>query len=169
MRLLPWPRSLALAAFATVLSAASFASEARAQVLGYGIAGPAGYAGFFGSGAMLVHAAGGAEILAGGRVGGGGEFGLIGGSGGAFFVTSANGVVHVRRADRRRGASPFVTGGYSRLSGGEGTFDAWNVGVGADIWAKDHVGFRLEFRDHIRPDRRGSVDYWTVRAGVVFR
>ena len=48
-----------------------------AQPLGYGIAGPSGYSGFFGSSSMALHAAGGGEILAGGRVGAGGEFGLL--------------------------------------------------------------------------------------------
>jgi hypothetical protein len=144
-------------------------SRAAAQALGYGVVGPAGYSGFFGTGGPLIHAAGGAEVLAGGRAGVGGEFGLLAGSGGAFLVSSANGVVHLGRRDRGRGASPFVTGGYSRLSSGEGGFDAWNVGAGADIWAKERVGVRVEFRDHVRPDRRGAVHYWTVRAGVVFR
>jgi hypothetical protein len=144
-------------------------ATAEAQVLGYGVAGPAGYTGFFGSAASLVHAAGGGEVLAGGRVGAGGEFGLMGGAGGAFFVTSVNGVVHFGRRGRARGPSPFITGGYSRLSGGEGTLDAWNVGVGADIWTKERVGIRVEFRDHIRPDSRGAVSYYAARAGVVFR
>jgi hypothetical protein len=27
----------------------------------------------------------------------------------------------------------------------------------------------FEFRDHVRPDHRGTVHYWSVRAGFVFR
>ena len=112
------------------------------------------------------------RFLAGGRVGGGGEFGLLASSGGALWVTSANGVFHfvpsVRTPIQNR-TSPFVSGGYTRMSSGEGAFDAWNIGAGADVWLKPRVGLRLEFRDHIRPDSRGAVHYWAFRAGVVFR
>jgi hypothetical protein len=70
-------------------------------------------------------------------------------------------------ATRRR--SPFFTGGYTHMGSGEASFDAWNVGVGFDLWTSDRFGFRVEFRDHVRPDFRGTVQYWTVRAGVCFR
>ncbi len=53
---------------ALVLLAGVRTSEA--QVLGYALAGPTGYSGFFGSSTSLsVHAAGGVEALIGGRVG----------------------------------------------------------------------------------------------------
>jgi hypothetical protein len=89
-----------------------------------------------------------------------------------LWVTSANGIFHfaptVATAVRSR-VSPFVTGGYTRMASGEGAFNAWNVGAGADVWLKPRAGLRLEFRDHLRPDRRGDVQYWAFRAGVVFR
>jgi hypothetical protein len=156
-----------------LLAASMTPHRAAAQVLGYGIAGPAGYTGFFGnSSSLAVHAAGGGEILAGGRIGAAGEFGLLAGPDSGVFLTSANGVVHfvpsVPTPIRSR-ISPFVTGGYTRISSGEGGFDAWNLGAGADVWTKPRVGLRLEFRDHIRPDRRGEVQYWAFRVGVVFR
>ena len=120
----------------------------------------------------MLHAAGGGEFLAGGRVGGGGEFGLLANTDGGVFVTSANGVFHfvpsVATPIRSR-ISPFASGGYTRMTSGEGGFDAWNLGAGADVWLKPRVGLRLEFRDHIRPDGRGGVQYWAFRAGVVFR
>jgi hypothetical protein len=143
------------------------ASPAGAQVVGYGVAGPAGLSGFYRTSAANGHVAGGVEVLAGGRVGGQGEFGAIGGSGGLLFVTSGNGVVRLAPWDVK--VSPFVTGGYTRMSSGEGAFDAWNVGAGADVWLKPRVGLRLELRDHVRPDSRGTVHYWTLRAGVSFR
>ena len=120
----------------------------------------------------MLHAAGGGEFLVGGRVGAGGEFGLMANANGGAFVTSANGVFHftpsVATPIRSR-ISPFASGGYSRITSGEGGFDAFNLGAGADIWMKPRVGMRLEFRDHFRPDTRGGVQYWAFRFGVVFR
>lgn len=171
-----WARA-AIVSTLTVAAAAMGARPAGAQGLGYGIAGPAGYTGFFGSsGIPLLHAAGGGEFLVGGRVGAGGEFGLMANASGGLFLTSANGVFHVAPSvpsPTRSRISPFLTGGYTRFTGGEGTSadwsNGWNLGAGADLWLKPRVGLRLEVRDHIRPDRRGEVQYWAFRAGVVFR
>jgi hypothetical protein len=141
----------------------------EAQGLGYGIAGPAGISGFFGSSASSIHAAAGGEGLFDGRAGIGGEVGVLANSGSALLVLSANGVLHFSTDPSR--LSPFVTGGYTIMGVGygEGSFSAWNVGAGVDYWAKDRVGVRIDFRDHVRPDSRGAVQYWTIRAGVVFR
>lgn len=65
--------------------------------------------------------------------------------------------------------APFVTAGYTRMGSGEGSFNAWNVGAGANYWVGRRVGVRMEFRDHVRPDVRGTVQYWAVRAGVAVR
>jgi hypothetical protein len=167
--------SARLAIVSTLVALAAVIAPGRpaaAQVLGYGIAGPAGYSGFFGSSLESVHAAGGGEVLAGGRLGGGGEFGLLGNPSGGLFIASANAVFHVvpvQPTPLRRRLSPYVSGGYTRLFSGEGSFNAWNAGIGADVWLKPRVGLRAEFRDHVRPDSRGGVHYWSVRAGVVFR
>jgi hypothetical protein len=167
-----WARTAIVSTLAMIAGAIT-PRPAGAQALGYGIAGPAGYVGSFGnSSSPALHAAGGVDLLAGGRVGGAGEFGMLASPYSALWVTSANGVVHfvpsVRTPVRTR-TSPFVSGGYTRMSSGEGAFDAWNIGGGADVWLKPRVGLRLEFRDHIRPDSRGDVHYWAFRAGVVFR
>ena len=159
-----WMRGAVIAAGAVGWGVA--ASPAAAQVSGYGVVGPAGLSGFYGTSAANGHVAGGVEGLVGGRIGGQGEFGAIGGSGGLLLVTSANGLVRPAPDGK---VSPFVTGGYTRMSSGEGGFDAWNAGAGADVWLKPRVGLRLEFRDHVRPDPRGTVHYWTFRAGVSFR
>ena len=166
-----WARVAIVSTLALVAGAIT-ARRADAQALGYGIAGPAGYTGFFGSSsAWELHAAGGVEILAGGRVGAGGEFGMLANPYGGMLVASANGVFHfgpsVRTPTRSR-TSPFVSGGVTRMGNGEGGFNAWNIGGGADVWLKPRVGMRFEFRDHIRPDSRGAVNYWAFRAGVVF-
>ena len=67
--------------------------------------------------------------------------------------------------------SPFVTAGYSRLGigDGEGAFSAFNAGAGFHYWATDHIGVRAEIRDHVRPDDRGTTQYWSLRAGIAFR
>lgn len=124
---------------------------AEAQLLGYGIAGPAGVSGFFGSSGSSIHAAGGGEALVGGRAGIGGELGVFASSSIGLLVVSVNGVLHFSTNPPKRGASPFVTGGYTRMGSGEGAFGAWNAGAGVDLWAKDRVGVRIEFRDHVRP------------------
>ena len=148
-----------------VTAALLFASRsAEAQGRGYGIGGPGAYSGFFGGG-FLYHVAGGGELLFKSIAGVGGEVGALGNSGSILFVTSINGVAHVWPGT----TSPFVTGGYSRFSSGEGTFNAFNVGVGADFWSSDHTGVRVEFRDNIRPDSRGAVHYVSVRAGITFK
>jgi hypothetical protein len=143
----------------------SAATRLEAQALGYAMAGPAGISGFFSSSGSSVHAVGGAEALAGGLVGVAGEVGVFANASSALLTASANGVVHLATAT----FSPFVTGGYTRMGSGEGGFNAWNLGVGADYWARTRVGLRVDFRDHVRPDSRGTVHYWTVRGGVVFR
>ena len=144
-------------------------SSGEAQGLGFAIAGPAGVVGTYGSAGLAGHGAAGGELLVKNRLGVGGEYGIFAGEGGGFTIASVNGVVHFAPAQRTRGTRPFVSAGYTRLSNGEGAFDAFNVGGGVDIWARERVGVRVEIRDHIRPDDRGDFHYWAIRAGVVFR
>ena len=164
-----WGGAVRLGLLAAALIVVADVRAAEAQVIGYAIAGPAGFSGFFGSASSAVHAAAGIEALGWRRIGVGGEVGALRNSGSVLLVTSANGVVHLLASPARRGVSPFVTGGYTRMSNADGSFDAWNVGAGVDLWMLDHFGVRLEFRDHVRPDRRGKVQYWTFRAGVAFK
>lgn len=142
--------------------------KAQAQVFGYGIGGPAAVSGFFGS-LTGFHVAGGGELLLARRAGGNAELGMLGNVSSVLQVVSVNGVVHLLSVPTSGGVSPFITGGYSRLSSGEGAFEAWNVGAGVDIWEKNHVGFRLDVRDHVRPDSRGTVQYLAFRVGVVVK
>src|SRR5688500_11223151 len=139
--------------------------DAQGQGQGYVVAGPAGVSGFFSSSASSVHVAGGGEVLAGGLVGVGAEVGALANSSNVLLVVSGNGVANLSRSP----FSPFVTAGYTRMQSGEGGFNAWNAGVGANYWIRDGVGVRFDFRDHVRPDSRGTVHYWTFRGGVVFR
>lgn len=141
--------------------------RAEAQGLGYGVAGPAGVSGFFTS-TRTLHAAGGGEVLAANRVGVGGELGVLGTTS-ILLTGSLNGVAHLVPNRREHRVSPFVTAGWTRMGSGEGSFDAWNAGGGVDLWTTERAGIRLEFRDHVRPDSRGTVHYWTVRGGIAFR
>lgn len=166
-----WARVAIVSTLAAV-AGAIVARPAGAQALGYGIAGPAGDTGFFGNWSFLaLHAAGGGEVLARGRFGAAGEFGVMAGANADLFITSVNGVLHVGPSVAtpvRNRISPFITGGYTRLGSGGGS-NAWNIAAGADVWLKPRVGLRLEFRDYIRPDGRGGEQFWAFRAGVVFR
>ena len=137
----------------------------EAQALGYGIAGPTGNSAGFGG--LALHAAAGGEVLLNGGPGVGAEVGMLGNSSSVLSVVSVNGYHHFPTADRK--ISPFVTGGYSRFTSGDGSFNSWNVGGGADFWRNNRFGFRADFRDHVRSRLRGSVHYFAVRAGIVFR
>lgn len=142
------------------------ARSVEAQGIGYGVAGLGGVSGFFLSRTTL-HAAGGGELLFRDRAGVSGEFGFFG-TGRPLLMGSANGVFHVVRAGGNA-ASPFVTAGWTRMGNGDASFDAWNAGAGVDLWSKERLGLRIEFRDHVRPDFRGTVHYWTFRGGIAFR
>ncbi len=154
-------RTLLIITFITLLAA-----TADAQVVGYGVAGPAGARGFANTRALTFNAAGGAEVFLG-------KYFAVGGEGGFFdrlMTVSANGSLHVVSTGDRM--SPFITAGYSKMgiSDGEGpAFDEWNFGAGVDAWFGDHAGMRFELRDHIRPDHRGTTHYGAFRVGVVFR
>lgn len=141
-------------------------STAQAQAIGYGLVGPAGYGGWFGGG-LAWHAAGGGEFLVKGVAGGAAEIGIFGNSSSLAWLTSFNGVAHLAKPPAR--TSPYITGGYSQLSNGEGTNHMLNFGIGADFQASDHAGTRVEFRDHIRNDVRGAVHYFSIRVGIMFK
>jgi hypothetical protein len=151
--------------------AAVFTSSARnadAQALGYGVAGLGGVQGFFGS-LATGHVAGGGELLAKGRGGVTGEVGLLGSGSGALHTLSFGGVWRVVPLSTERRYAPYVTSGFGMLGDGDVIFGAWTVGGGVDVWARERLGVRVDLRDRIRTDSRGSVHYWTVGAGVVFR
>jgi hypothetical protein len=161
-----WAR-VAMVSTLAVIAGATTARPAGAQVLGYGIAGPVGDAGFFASWPFLgLYAAGGGEILAGGRFGAAGEFGRAVGANADAVIISVNGVLHVGPsvATPVRKMSPFITGGFTLL----GASNAWNIAAGADVWLEPRVGVRFELREHILRDG-GGEQFWAFRTGVVFR
>jgi hypothetical protein len=152
-----------------------FVSAANAQVLGYGVAGPATTMGFVNHSRITFNAAGGVDVAIADRVGVGGELGFFN----RLIVGSANATLHLgnRESLSRRSlggggkVSPFVTAGYSRfgIGDGEGGFSAFHAGAGAHVWLGDRAGLRLEIRDHLRPDDRGLTQYWSARVGIVLR
>jgi hypothetical protein len=143
-----------------------FTSVASGQGLGYAGAGFGGYSGFFGTSSPSLHAGAGGEVVAADRLGIGGEFGFFN----RLIVGNANASFHLNGV-KTATFSPFVTAGYSRfgIGDGEGAFNTFNVGAGLHYWAAKRVGFRVELRDHFRPDDRGTTQYWSVRAGIAFR
>ena len=152
-----------LAAFSFVLL---LAASARAQALGYGVAGPATTTGFANHSRITFNAAGGGEAVVGDAIGIGGEAGFFN----RLIVGSANATVHFGGVSGAKFA-PFITAGYSRLGigDGEGAFSAFNAGAGFHYWGTDHIGFRAEICDRIRPDDRGATNYWSARVGIAFR
>jgi hypothetical protein len=153
--------------FAGLLTAGARHAEAQ-QLLGYGVAGFGGVHGFYGS-LATGQVAGGAELLAKGRGGVTGEIGLLGNGSGALHTLSFGGVWRVVPLSAQRRYTPYLTSGFGMLGDGGEIAGAWTVGGGLDVWARERVGIRLDVRDRIRTDSRGSVHFWTVGAGVVFR
>ena len=152
-----------LAAFSFVVL---FAATASAQGLGYAVAGPATTMGFVSHSRITFNAAGGGEAVFGDVVGIGGEADFFN----RLIVASGSATVHLAGVSTAK-FSPFITAGYSRLGigDGEGAFSALNLGAGFHYWGTDHVGFRAEIRDHLRPDDRGATQYWSARVGIAFR
>ena len=150
------------------LSLVLLASNGDAQVLGYGVGGVGGVSGFFNV-SPAFQASGGGEVLFGGRLGVGAEVGVFGNSSSLLYMFSPGVVYHFVPSRVGNRVSPFLTGGRSAFGESDIIFGTWNVGAGVDVWTLDRVGLRLEFRDHIRPDSRGNVQYWTIRGGIVFR
>ena len=143
-----------------------FATHANAQGLAYVEAGPDGFSNFGGRWSNTFHAAGGGEGIVAGRVGAGGEIGVFQ----RVITASGNATFHVTPPSSSK-AGAFITGGYTRFGilDGEGGFNAWTIGVGTHLWFGDDAGLRLELRDHIRPDSRGTTQYWSIRAGLAIR
>lgn len=141
------------------------ATAVLAQSHGYVFAGGGAANGGFDQTIGLLHVGAGGEGVFHG-VGAGGEVGLIGRTDlGALGTVSLNGSYHFRRQAR---AVPFVTGGYSRFFNFSGGVNLANVGFGVNYWFSNHVGLKLELRDHFRAGS-ASVNYVEVRFGATFR
>ncbi len=135
---------------------------------------------FFGPGGMLTpwgrtgnaHFGGGGEALLYKGIGVGFEGGYFTpwrNFGAGLGLASVNGSYHFGNGRR---LSPFVTGGYS-LAFREGHANLVNVGGGINWWAKERIGLRLEFRDHIYRESHSRnteyIHFVSGRIGFAFR
>ena len=114
-----------------------------------------------------TYAGGGAELVSQLGVGAGVDGGVfVDGSGVVLMLVSVDAVLQPPRAFGR--AIPFLAGGYTAGTTPESSFTAWNYGAGINVGRSPRTAWRLEFRDHVRTDRRTS-HCWVVRAGIYFR
>jgi len=122
------------------------------------------------AGVFGLHIGGGGEGLLYKGLGVGGEIGYLGASrelSRGIGVLSPNVSYNFMKASKSGKFAPFVTGGYTLLVGSD-ALHAVNVGGGMNWWFKDHLGLRLEFRDHAAL-QFGSTHIFGVRIGLAFR
>ena len=147
----------------------AFAAAPARAVEGYVFAAPGG-ASFGGTTTGTLQLGGGAEHVFSNRFGVGAELSALGpwdSYRSAFGVLSTNGSYHFASRDSK--IDPFVTGGYS-LGFRGGTFNMGNFGAGMNYWFGERIGFRTEFRNHLKVnDNAPNTNYWGVRVGLSFR
>jgi hypothetical protein len=128
--------------------------------------------GFFGIGgatagnSTIYQAGGGGEVLLYKGLGVGAEGGAIGTSGSGAGTFSVNGAYHFLNSKSSQKLVPFVTSGYTFLAPSDET-NLFNFGGGVNYWAGEHVGLRVEVRDHVFPN--GNEHLFNVRVGITFR
>ncbi len=79
-------------------------------------------------------------------------------------MASVTGLVRVESLGGSR-FSPYTAMGFASF----GDNNAWVIDVGADLRARGRLDLRVDVRNYIRPARWGTIRYWSVRAGAVFR
>lgn len=149
-----------------VLALAQSQSNSR-RGWGYFVAGAGATAGNGTSDGTFQIAGGGEGLLYKG-FGMGAEVGYLApfqGAGDGFGILSVNPSYHFRGSGSGR-LVPFVTGGFS-LGFRNGAAGGGNFGGGVQYWMKDHVGLRLEFRDHIFSS--DTPHFYQFRVGLSFR
>lgn len=154
-------RSQLFPALVLIILTISAAAQNRGQ--GYIFAAPGGVAN---GGDATLHFGGGGEGLVYKGLGAGAEIGFMGPAsymGEGFGVFSANGSYHFRRDQK---LVPFVTSGYT-LFFRDGSANLVNFGGGVNYWFRDHLGLRVEFRDHVLPSP--NTHFWEFRFGLAFR
>jgi hypothetical protein len=121
----------------------------------------------FSSGALGAFGFGG-EFLVKRGLGAGAELAVLAAGGDALGMASLNGVYHfVQSPYRRKGFVPFVTGGITSGSAGDGVSNSGgNIGGGMTWWFLERLGLRLEVRDYIFG---GGSNCAALRLGISFR
>ena len=158
-------RLILVAIVLTMIQGAALAqSSPERKGWGYVVAGAGSSSGDFSNNYFQI--AGGGEALVGKGFGLGSEIGYL-----ASFRSGGNGIAlfsggpsyHFNRGSK---LVPFVTGGYS-AGFRSGASHGGHFGGGVQYWMKEHVGLRLEFRDHIFSS--DSPHLFQVRVGLSFR
>jgi hypothetical protein len=147
------------------LSSAALAQSSDARGWGYVFGGVGGRSE---ANAVSLHVGGGGEGLLYKGFGVGGEIGYFApfeSAGDGFGLASANIGYHFKMKSSPK-VVPFVTGGYS-VAFRNGSSSGGNIGGGVQYWAKDKVGLRFEFRDHIFSS--DSPHIYSFRVGLSFR
>jgi hypothetical protein len=141
------------------------ATAAMAQSHGYVFVAPGAASGGHNSSALIHLGFGGEAVLPMG-IGAGAEVGFMGRTSlDVLGTASLNGYYHFKRS----GAwTPFATAGYSNFFTITGHNNLANLGAGVNYWYKDHLGIKLEFRDHFRTGT-SSANYAEFRFGFDFK
>lgn len=141
------------------------ASTILAQSHGYLFVAP-GVANDGNNSAGIIHLGIGGEGVLPIGIGAGAELGFLGRTSlDALGSASVNGYYHFKR---NGSWAPFVTAGYSNFFALFGDTSLANMGGGVNYWYKDHLGIKLEFRDHFRTGT-GSANYAEFRFGFDFK
>lgn len=158
-------KTIIAAIFLVMVQGIAFAqSSPERRGWGYVFGAAGASSGDFSTG--LFEFGGGGEGLVANGLGMGAEVGYLapfrsGGEGIGLF--SAGPSYHFNRASK---LVPFVTGGYSAAFR-SGASHGGHVGGGVHYWMKEHVGLRLEFRDHVFSS--DSPHLFQFRVGLSFR
>jgi hypothetical protein len=152
--------------FLAIINAVSLAQSAPdRRAWGYVFGGAGGNAGNGASRASFQVGAGGEGLVYKG-LGLGAEIGYLApfeSASDGFGIFSVNPSYHFKTSNSK--LVPFVTGGYS-LAFRSGSASGGNFGGGVQYWMKDHLGLRLEFRDHVFSS--DSPHFYQFRVGLSF-
>ena len=134
----------------------------------YGFTGVGGTTGF--DRGTLVHVGAGGERLLVNGFGMGGEIGYLKatrGFGDGLALISVNPSYHFVNTTSNGRVVPFITAGASMAFRGGSSAGGANFGGGVQYWARERVGVRLEFRDHLFSS--DSPHLYQFRVGIVFK
>ncbi|HXG67653.1 MAG TPA: hypothetical protein VNO70_21305 [Blastocatellia bacterium] len=147
--------------FIPAAASAQDVSDRKAWGYAFGAVGK-----FSDSGPATLHFGGGGEGVLGKGFGIGAEVGYVAPAENlhaGFGLFSVNPAYHF---DSGKKLVPFITGGYSLAFRGA-TASGGNFGGGVQYWAKNRLGLRFEFRDHIFSS--DSPHMYQFRVGITFR
>jgi hypothetical protein len=147
--------------FLTLITAGAI----MAQSHGYVFVAP-GAASVGGTNAALIHLGFGGEAELPMGVGAGAELGFLGRTSlDVLGTASLNGYYHFHRDGSWK---PFATAGYSNFFTFTGHNNLANIGGGLNYWYKDHLGIKIEVRDHFSSGTN-SANYLEFRFGFNFK